>query len=122
MKSFFIKTVMLMLMLFLCVLYGITMARGGMPQFQGLSVLSVPDAQKQITSLNVSLPKNLDPNRVGETAGSTIKERAEQLENSETSQSNMNLGKSFSNGVTTTFRTAVSVTASMMNYIVNTIF
>ncbi|MFC7393291.1 DUF3679 domain-containing protein [Scopulibacillus cellulosilyticus] len=117
MKKFFIKTVILMSLLFLCVLYGMVTAKHGMTDLKGLNV---PNDNEKPFSLNIDFPKTMDQVKTSKNSPS-IEERAEHLKDIKSFNPYSSLGNTMSNSMSDVFRKGMSMTANMVNQVVHAV-
>ncbi|MBM7645815.1 hypothetical protein JOD45_002034 [Scopulibacillus daqui] len=115
MKKFFIKTAILMFLLFFSVIYGMVAANHGASDIKGLNV---PKDNVQPLSLNIAWPKT-----VNKTAQKlpTIEERAAQLKHRKAFNPYSSISDTMSNGLSDAFRKGMSITANLFDQMVHAV-
>jgi hypothetical protein len=136
MKSFLIKTVILITVLFLCVIYGMEMAKHSMSEMEGSGKSGVkslvaqlaepiasPDQQKTAVSLfsqTESTPTN--ESAAPAPASNNMKQRIKKMETIQDFNPYTSLGESLSNGLQVAFSSGMSTTTNLFGHLVKHIF
>ncbi|TCP32329.1 hypothetical protein EV207_101308 [Scopulibacillus darangshiensis] len=116
MKKFLFKTMFLLVLLSLCVIYGMITAKDGTTTFQGQS-----EQKEQIQSSGSNTSVKTVNASAAQYEGPTLSERAERLENSRSVQPVTSIGQAMTGVMTNVIKTGVTITSTVVDNIVQAI-
>jgi hypothetical protein len=133
MKSFLIKTIILITVLFLCVIYGMEMAKHSMSEMEGqgtsgakslVSQLAEPlvPPQQQAASANTTSSPEATKTASSAKPADSMSGRIKKMETIQDFNPYSSLGESLSNGLQIAFSSGMSTTTNLFGHLVKHIF
>jgi hypothetical protein len=135
MKSFLIKTLILITVLFLCVIYGMEMAKHSMMEMEGKGTSGAKSLVAQLAEPLVPTQQKAEPNSTTTSSKTTKSQsastakpadsmsgRIKKMETIQDFNPYSSLGESLSNGLQVAFSSGMSTTTNLFGHLVKHIF